>query len=413
MKYALARAALLMVLLHGEVSPGGHNNLGNTSGKTSPIYTIGSSYNPDETTLSNMYGIGFSHINASFINVTGGSGWGMYVASDGDARIFLDASGGKISSTGEHYVGSSRVFHDTYHPNADTLTTARTIALSGAVTGSASFNGGSNITIATTNTADPTLTLAGDATGAATFTNLGNATLTVAVANDSHTHDGRYYTETETSGFLNLKANLASPALTGNPTAPTQAANNNSTRIATTAYVQTEIGDYSTSANSYRRTSQVDGAVSSAGWVTVATNTSGRKHGEVIVSDSDSGDHAFIRIDWMRSYADSNFSVLQVGGHSNNITGVRVLYQTSDNTYGTKLLQVYVTTGSTYGVRVHTLGSPRGYAAHGTVTPVIENTKSGYAVHGSALENLNLVTLAHEYSHYNLVNLCLLYLLLV
>jgi len=32
-------------------------------------------------------------------------------------------------------------------------------------------------------------------------------------------------------------APLASPALTGNPTAPTQAANNNSTRLATTAYV--------------------------------------------------------------------------------------------------------------------------------------------------------------------------------
>lgn len=36
---------------------------------------------------------------------------------------------------------------------------------------------------------------------------------------------------------LALKAPLASPALTGNPTAPTQAALNNSTRIATTAYV--------------------------------------------------------------------------------------------------------------------------------------------------------------------------------
>jgi hypothetical protein len=44
-------------------------------------------------------------------------------------------------------------------------------------------------------TADPTLTLAGDATGSATFTNLGNATLTVAIANDSHTHN--YTTATD------------------------------------------------------------------------------------------------------------------------------------------------------------------------------------------------------------------------
>ena len=80
---------------------------------------------------------------------------------------------------------------------ATTWQTARTLTLSGAVTGSVSINGSGNVTLATTATADPTLTLAGDATGSATFTNLGNATLTVAVVNDSHTHDTRYYTETE------------------------------------------------------------------------------------------------------------------------------------------------------------------------------------------------------------------------
>ena len=36
---------------------------------------------------------------------------------------------------------------------------------------------------------------------------------------------------------------MASPALTGTPTAPTAAANTNTTQIATTAYVQTEIND--------------------------------------------------------------------------------------------------------------------------------------------------------------------------
>ena len=42
---------------------------------------------------------------------------------------------------------------------------------------------------------------------------------------------------------LNLKAPLASPGLTGTPTAPTAAANTNTTQIATTAYVQTELSD--------------------------------------------------------------------------------------------------------------------------------------------------------------------------
>jgi hypothetical protein len=40
---------------------------------------------------------------------------------------------------------------------------------------------------------------------------------------------------------LAAKAPLASPALTGNPTAPTQSSGDNSTKIATTAYVQTQI----------------------------------------------------------------------------------------------------------------------------------------------------------------------------
>ena len=55
------------------------------------------------------------------------------------------------------------VFHDAYHPNADKWTTARTLALTGDVTGSVSWDGS------------------------------GNASLTATVANDSHTHDGRYY----------------------------------------------------------------------------------------------------------------------------------------------------------------------------------------------------------------------------
>ena len=51
--------------------------------------------------------------------------------------------------------------------------------------------------------------------------------------------DSKLATATATSTY----APLASPALTGVPTAPTAAANTNTTQIATTAYVQTEITD--------------------------------------------------------------------------------------------------------------------------------------------------------------------------
>jgi hypothetical protein len=69
-----------------------------------------------------------------------------------------------------------------------TATSDPTITLTGAVTGSGTMTNLGNVSIATTATADPTLTLSGDASGSATFTNLGNATLTVTVADDSHNH---------------------------------------------------------------------------------------------------------------------------------------------------------------------------------------------------------------------------------
>ena len=66
------------------------------------------------------------------------------------------------------------------------------------------------------------------------------AFVTVAVsrkADLSHTHAISDITSLQTS--LDAKANLASPALTGTPTAPTQTEGNNSTRLATTAFVAT------------------------------------------------------------------------------------------------------------------------------------------------------------------------------
>jgi hypothetical protein len=47
-----------------------------------------------------MYGIGYTHTNASFIGFAGSSGWGMYVASDGDARVYLSGENGTGYFTG-------------------------------------------------------------------------------------------------------------------------------------------------------------------------------------------------------------------------------------------------------------------------------------------------------------------------
>lgn len=92
---------------HNGYFVGSYNNVGNNSTHTNPIYTIGSSYKPSGTGLNNMYGIGYTMTSASFINNTNlgstGSGWGLYVASAGDAKIFLNASEGSGHFKGNIY----------------------------------------------------------------------------------------------------------------------------------------------------------------------------------------------------------------------------------------------------------------------------------------------------------------------
>lgn len=70
--------------------------------------------------------------------------------------------------------------------------------VTGNVTGSSGSTTG-NAATATKLATARTITLGGDASGNITFDGSANKTLTVTVANDSHTHDGRYYTETESN----------------------------------------------------------------------------------------------------------------------------------------------------------------------------------------------------------------------
>jgi len=126
------------------------------------------------------------------------------------AERIQDIVGGMVSGNSENGISV------TYQDGDGTLdfnVNDPTISLTGAVTGSAIMTNLGNVSIATTATADPTLTLTGDVTGSATFTNLGNASLSATVANDSHTHDGRYFTETESN---NLFTASAGDIMTGN-----------------------------------------------------------------------------------------------------------------------------------------------------------------------------------------------------
>lgn len=76
-----------------------------------------------------------------------------------DADITFNGTTSILNTTGGFTVGGSNtVFHDGYHPNADKWTTARTLSLTGDVTGSVSWDGS------------------------------GNASLTATVVDDSHNH---------------------------------------------------------------------------------------------------------------------------------------------------------------------------------------------------------------------------------
>src|SRR5690606_26854384 len=81
-----------------------------------------------------------------------------------------------------------------------------------------------------------TIALAGDLSGSVSFDGSANVTITAAVADDSHAHvianvDGL-------QAALDAKAPLASPALTGRPTAPPALSGTNPTQVAATAFLQ-------------------------------------------------------------------------------------------------------------------------------------------------------------------------------
>ena len=125
-------------------------------------------------TIASSGTIGTSNFNNGWLQI-GNASDGLALDPNeiyATANLTLLAAGGDIDlrPSGIASVNGSRIFTDAYHPNADRWTTARTMTLSGDLAGSVTFDGSSNFTI------------------------------NGQVANDSHFHDGRYFTETESDG---------------------------------------------------------------------------------------------------------------------------------------------------------------------------------------------------------------------
>lgn len=93
----------------------------------------------------------------------------------------------------------------------------------------------------------------------------------VGLGNVDNTSDVNKPVSTAQQVALNKKANLASPSLTGTPTAPTAAESTNTQQIATTAFVKTAVDKSATTINDSIATHQAD--LVSHGIYGVATGT--------------------------------------------------------------------------------------------------------------------------------------------
>ncbi len=152
---------------------------------------------------------------------------------------------------------------------------------------------------------------------------------------------------------------------------------------------KTDIANLDKKATKMTSTATSAVAVGEAGvehWVTVASATTatpfgaGRRHGRVIVSDKTNGRHSFIEIDWMRSYADSSFTVLNNGGHTRFITGVRILRKPSDTTYSENILQIRIDNYANFTVSVISDYNNPGWDTFTAITPIVEDTKVDFDV---------------------------------
>jgi hypothetical protein len=122
-----------------------------TVSKTSPLIRIydsntgSGSYPALEFDTANNQGVAIEF--NEFDGELPAGGYGLIIKESSTNAQFPTTGTLSLSVLGEIYAGSTsigsvnRVFHDGYHPNADTLTTARTI-------NGVSFNGSSNITVA-------------------------------------------------------------------------------------------------------------------------------------------------------------------------------------------------------------------------------------------------------------------------
>jgi len=238
-------------------------------------YTRQSTFSDGDLITAALFNNEYNQLVDAFNNVTGHKhdgtvGEGPVIGLIGDAgvvtplnKILVDTTNDHIefwidvsgTSTQQFYVADGAIVPTTNN-DVDLGTSALKFK-------DLYINGTANIDSLVADTADINggtidgVTIGGSSAGAITGTTITGTSFVIGSASINETEleilDGATLTTTElnyvdgvTSSIqtqLNTKAPLSSPSLTGIPTAPTASANTNTTQVATTAYVQTEITD--------------------------------------------------------------------------------------------------------------------------------------------------------------------------
>lgn len=230
------------------------------------------------------------------------------IGSDTLAEYISDTVGSMLVSNTES--GISVTYQDVDN-TLDIDVDDFTITLTGAVTGTGTVTNLANVSIETTATADPTLTLAGDATGSATFTNLGDATLTVAIADNSHSH-----TSANISDFAESVDDRVNTLMTAGSTISLTYDDNQNTLTVAHGSVTDAASNSTNSGRTYIQSLGFDsfGHVTS---VTTGTETVTDTNTTYSISAVDSGDNAIIRLTDSASNTDD---VTLVAGTNISIT---------------------------------------------------------------------------------------------
>ena len=238
-----------------------------TFGKVRGIQTNGSQYS--ETWLDG---------DVLYVKDSGNGALTKVVPTEAQVKLPVAIVINSHGSNGSLFVRVNSIDENAIAKRADKLTTARSITLTGDVTGTLNFDGSANASMSTTISAN-SVVLGTDTTGnyvagvtqgtgisvtgtagegwspTIALTNVGTAGTYRSVTTDSQgrvtsgtnpTTVSGYgitdvYTKTEIDTAVNLKANIASPTFTGVPATPTASVGTNTTQVASTAFVVAEI----------------------------------------------------------------------------------------------------------------------------------------------------------------------------